>query len=144
MKTIEINRDYQNECGAYRRPLRCRYTQQLRLQDAFVELTEDGGVRARYNPEIGSAVPMTVWHNRDRRWAINPELTVSQIDELLDDIAPLLERVHAGSDTHWDGSNHVGTLDDDAQAASDEIEKICDSYYPEEWDLDLAWDLEDE
>lgn len=142
--TIAINRDYQNDCGVYRRPLRCRYSQQQQLQDAYIELQESGTVIATYNSEIGNAVPMTVLHNRDRRWSINPELTVKQINKLLDEIEPLLERVHSGSDTHWDGSNHVGTLTDDAQAASAEIEKICESYYPAEWDWDLDGDPEED
>lgn len=36
----------------------------------------------------------------------------------------LLERVHAGHSIEWDGHNSKGRLDDDAAAASEEIEGV--------------------
>jgi hypothetical protein len=53
----------------------------------------------------------------------------------------LLERVHAGHSVEWDGSNHVGRLDDDASAARDEIERILDGL--DDDDRAQVWDADD-
>jgi hypothetical protein len=64
---------------------------------------------------------------------------VAKIEALAEQVKPLLDRVHAGHTTHFDGSNYKGHLTDDAQEASDAIESIfdqadwCDDKHPV-WD----------
>jgi hypothetical protein len=113
-----------------------KYPQQTRPQPTYVELeceALDGAGRLSViiDAEIGGAVPMTVWHNRVLRWAINAEYAVgSAVNELLDSIAPLAERVVAGYECIWDGNNNVGQLNEDAIDASDEISRISDDWMP--------------
>lgn len=107
-------------------PLYCRCQGQTNAQPAYVELGEDGYVSADYSGEIGNGVPFTVWHRRTLRWAVPSQSSGNALADLIEsaDIVALLERVSAGHTVEWDGSNFVGSLDDDARAASDELESI--------------------
>lgn len=44
---------------------------------------------------------------------------------MVTELLPVFERLHAGHEVDWDGSNHVGKLSDDASQASDEIDSAC-------------------
>lgn len=114
--------------------LLCVYPRQQAPQDCYVWLDlTTGRLGADYNDQIGNAVPEKVWHGRRRRYAI-PLLQAASANALLTDLAPLAERVLAGSDIRWNGHNHVGVLDADAQAAEEEIERLCQG-----WEADLYW-----
>jgi hypothetical protein len=52
---------------------------------------------------------------------------VSKIEAIAGRVKPLLDRVHAGHSTHWNGSNYKCRLTDDAQEASDEIKRIFEN-----------------
>lgn len=107
-------------------PLYSRYQGQINAQPAYVELDEDGNVSADYSGEIGNAVPMTVWHRRTLRWSVSNQVRGDELADLLesDEVVALLERVYLGHTVEWDGNNHTGSLDDDARAASDELDTI--------------------
>jgi hypothetical protein len=122
-----------------RAPLYCRYHGQTRPQGAYIELDEDGRVDANYDAEIGGAVPMAVWHGRTRRYSVTPYLSGSALVELVDEISPLLERVHDGLSEEWDGSNHVGTLTADARSADEAIRDRLESV---ERDIDVVVDID--
>lgn len=108
-----------------------QYPGQTAPQDCYVQLVcETGELSASYNGEIGNAVPVGVWHRRVRRWTI-PALTESAANALLEEIAPLAERVVAGYSEVWDGSNHVGEFDADADAAVEAIARLCDRDWSE-------------
>lgn len=101
------------------------YDGQMAIQDCYIEIDlKAEAMEATYNGEIGNAVPMDVWHGLRRRYEI-PCILPATADALMADLLPLAERVQAGHETIWDGSNHVSRLSADAQAASDEIEAIC-------------------
>ncbi len=103
-----------------------KYRGESQPQSAYVTLDcESGELSAAASGIIGSGAPTNVWNNTARRWRI-PALTESAANALLDEIAPLAERVVAGFERVWDGSNHVGEYDDDATAAIDEIASLCD------------------
>jgi len=119
-------------------PLYCYYDGRYQSQMAYIELDEEGDVRARYNPEIGNGVPADVYNGLTRRWTISREvaryLPRTTVCEFLDRLAPLLERVCQGHSVRWNGSNNVGRLDDDALEASKLIDRAC---YDLEADRDL-------
>lgn len=104
-------------------PLYHVYPRQTKPQPAYVELDEDGDVSADYNGEIGNAVPMAVWHRRTLRFDVSPRVGGDDLADFLesDAVVALLERIHAGHTVEWNGNNHVGTLDDDAQAAAEAL-----------------------
>lgn len=114
-----------------RAPLYQHYQGQTQAQPAYVELEEDGTVNASYDPEIGGAVPMTVWHGRDRRYPVSNSISMDGLKALLAYITPLLQRVHDGLSIEWDGSNIVGRLTEAAENAEAKISRICES---DEWD----------
>lgn len=104
----------------------CRYPRQTEPQDVFVELNpETETLRADYDSEIGGAVPEGVWHGRVLRWLVPNALKPQAWVDLLDSIVPLAQRVCDGFSTRWDGNNHVGVLDADAETASEEIDRVC-------------------
>lgn len=139
--SLTINRDYR-ESGT-RRPLLKWYPRQNSPQSAHMEMDENGNVSVSWNAEIGNAVPMTVWNRRTIRVLIHAELTPGDIDELLDDVADLLEAIHAGHTVEWDGSNHVGQLTDDADAALYDLTRACEEAMPTDWDYDVDGERED-
>lgn len=79
------------------------------------------------------------WHGRVRCYAI-PRLTAAACNELLDLLVPLAARVADGFTLRWDGSNHVGELDDDAQQAEDLIDAECSR---EDRPTVVAWSASD-
>jgi hypothetical protein len=110
---------------ASRAPLYHRYDREINPQPAFVLLSEEGEVSADSSGEIGNGIPSSVWHGRDLRFPVSPFASGSDLADFLERFdrgRVLLERIHEGHSVEWDGSNYVGTLDDDAQAARDELE----------------------
>lgn len=107
-------------------PLYHRYPNQTNAQDAYVEMTEDGEVSADYSGEIGNGMPMSVWHGCTLRWSVPSDVRGNELADLLgtDEAIALLERIYAGHSVEWDGSNHTGGLDDDAQAASEALQDL--------------------
>lgn len=115
----------------------------------ILSLDEDGTVDV-YSRDYygGDGSPMDEWHNRTLTWGfgLRGDLSVIDRDTLARDLQPgghlysLIARVHAGHSVDWDGSNYVGALTEDAQEASDEIDRLLSSnhYYdddaPEVWD----------
>ena len=100
-----------------------------------LELTEGGDASLRTWDRHSSQNGMTfdVWHGRTLEWSASLSqggytmADVEKIKELAGLVKPLLERVHAGHTTHWDGSNYRGRLTEDAQEASEDIDRIFET-----------------
>lgn len=129
---ITIDRSYRDGGPA---PLYHHYDREINAQPAYLELDEDGTVCVDYSGEIGNAITSDVWHGRTLRYPVNPALSQSGIDRLIDAAMPLLERVYAGHDVEWDGSNFVGRMTDDAAAASEKLERLCEEWGPDPFDI---------
>lgn len=116
-----------------------KYDSQINPQPAYVRMTEEGDVDAYTSGEIGNAVPMDVWHSRTLTWSLPWSTDANALAELLEtpEVLALLERVHAGHEVSWDGSNHVGRLGEDAQDASYRLERIF-----EQADTVDVWDAD--
>lgn len=98
------------------------YDGQSEPQPAYIELdTQDGSLHADYNAEIGNAIPFSVYHGLHRRYGI-PILTGDAANRVMEEIAPLAERIVAGTEVEWDGNNNVAVLTADALAAEEELE----------------------
>ncbi|OGN97548.1 MAG: hypothetical protein A2Y89_06695 [Chloroflexi bacterium RBG_13_51_18] len=120
MRTIKITEKFE---------LAHQYPMQNKPQDCYVALDlKNETLSADWNCEIGTAVPMDVYHGHTRRYTI-PCLLMDTANFVLEDIAPLAERVIAGYKSMWTGNNNVATLNDDAQQAEGEINKICEETY---------------
>lgn len=103
-----------------------RYRGQTSAQDCYVWLNcKTSKLGVMRGAEIGSAVPFAVHHGHTQRWSI-PALKAKAANELLEEIAPLAARVVAGYSSEWDGSNNVAELSDDAEAAREEIDALCE------------------
>jgi hypothetical protein len=121
-------------------PLYCKYDGQINPQPAYVMLDEDGDVTADWSGEIGSSTPMRVWHGVDMRWSVAADIKPAVlVDYLQNEALPLLERVYAGHSVDWDGSNHRGTLDEDAQEASEELQELFDRETNNEENRTQVW-----
>jgi hypothetical protein len=123
-------------------PIYHRYPNQTAPQPGYIELDEDGNVTYDYDGAIGYAVPIDVWDGRTIRWTLPGDIRGKTLHRLLTVKLPgLLERVHAGHSVEWDGSNHVGRLDDDASAARAEIERILADLHDD--DRAAVYDVDD-
>jgi hypothetical protein len=103
-----------------------RYDGQADPQRCYIELdSQSWALSASYDMTIGGGAPVRVWHGRYKRWAI-PPLGDCAAHELLAKIVLLAERVCEGFEAHWDGAVYVCRYTDDANAATAEIEYLCD------------------
>lgn len=106
--------------------LYCRYPSEFAPQPAFLFLDlEAGEMWCDYT--AGDGLPESIYHRRTLTWAI-PILAATRAHELMDEAAPLARRILAGAEIEWDGGNHVGALDDDAQDAERQIEHVIETY----------------
>lgn len=112
-----------------------------------VDLDEDGtaliAVDSVHNSDNG--VPFHVWHRRTLRYTGEAcscgVVSEASLNELASKLSPLLDRVSAGHTVEWDGNNMKGQLTDDAQEASDEVDRIVNEW---EWQSDVeVWDAAD-
>lgn len=112
-------------------------------QPVYVELDlETGDLSAYASPEIGNGMPKRVYHRRAIRWTV-PVLTPEACNALLFEIEPHAGILLDGSAIEWDGSNHVGILDDDAQDAVQTISDLCDEGRFSESQRVSVWEASD-
>jgi hypothetical protein len=104
-------------------PVYCKYPGQFNAQPAFITLDlEDGDIDADYTSEIGNAVPARVWHGIVIRFAINPQSTADQIEQIINDNAEAFQQILDGADVVWDGNNYVGKLNAEAQEVYERLD----------------------
>ena len=112
-------------------PLYHQYPGQCQPQPAYIELDCRGAgeLMADWNGEIGNAIPMYYWNGLAVRWGISCAAAGGSIAALFEDADFLAccERIMAGFEEHWDGSNFVGRYTDDANSAIVDAERIIDS-----------------
>lgn len=123
-----------------------QYDGQNQPQPAYIELdVETGTLKASYDSVVGTASPASVRYGFERRYAI-PILTGEAANALMEMLVPLADRVVADWEEHWDDSNTVVRLGEDALAAEQEMEELIraetadhpDDSMVAEWDLDGA------
>jgi len=115
--------------------LACWYRSQTAPQSCFVELDcRAQTLRANYKPEIGYICPSSVWHGHNQRWTI-PILTAGAANKLMEAILPVCDRVVAGYESCWDGSNNVARFSEDATDAIDEIGQVIGEMPFNDFDL---------
>lgn len=120
-----------------------RYPGQTSPQGCYVELDcRTGELSAATNAELGSAVPSAVWHGHCVRWPILP-LKALAAERLLQELAPLAQRVVDGYECVWDGSNHVAHRTHDAREAIQEITGVCGARSEDEESCLRVWDAGD-
>jgi hypothetical protein len=120
-----------------------KFRGQNQRQPVFVELDlESGDLSAYVSPDIGNGMPERVYNRRAIRWEI-PVLTPEACNALLDEIEPHAGILWDGSTIEFDGRNHVGTLDDDAQDAVQTISDLCDEGRFSEAQRVSVWDADD-
>jgi hypothetical protein len=127
MNTLEVTVTTIPVSGAA--ALYCRYPRQSQAQDTYLQLDLGRGTfRADYNAEIGNAVPEEVWHGRTLRWPLPYTLNADAANDLLRTCEPLAARLLEGAEVVWDGNNHRGRLNPDAQAADAAIRAEISRY----------------
>lgn len=126
------------------------YDGQSQAQPAYIELdVRDGTLLADYAAEVGRGKTPSVFHGFERHYRI-PVLTGEAANRVMEEIAPLADRILADWEEVWDGNNKVARLGEDAYAAEAEImaELGCDDdryksrFGPDDlvgqWDIDGA------
>ena len=111
-------------------PVYHQYSRQNQPQPAYIELDcrNNGELMADYSGEIGNAVPMYYWHGLAVRWAIPAETSGDSLRSLFEnaDFLALCQRIIAGFEEKWDGSNWVGSYSDDASEVISEAETMIE------------------
>jgi hypothetical protein len=101
--------------------------------DALILEIEEGGNVALFVQTYygGDGTRMDVWHGRTRQFTLigkggaHIDLNALRADLRPDGrLAPLIDRIAAGLDSDWDGSNFKGTLTADARKAEDELDYL--------------------
>lgn len=106
--------------------LYCHYGSKLSPQPVFLMIDcENAKVEISYDPEIGNAIPFSVFHGREHWVPVQLYMSAEQANDLLLAVSDELQKVFDGYSSHWDGSNHVGTLTKEAEAALKEIERTA-------------------
>ena len=106
-------------------PLYRRYPGQIDPQPVHIEIDpEKRTLTAGINYEIGSAVPVDVWHGVRLRIAGSRYMTGAGWAALLDDpkILALAAEICDGHTLYWDDGNRRGLLTEDARLAYKELE----------------------
>ena len=116
-------------------PVYTKYDSEFQPQPAYIRMDEDGEIDAWVNGEIGNAVPASIWHGRTLTWRVPSNVRGDALLAFVKEHQPLFERVYLGHEVDWDGRNHVGTLDEDAQEASEAIVAEAGSLYDETIDV---------
>ncbi|MFI1312773.1 hypothetical protein ACH4TS_21915 [Streptomyces albidoflavus] len=121
-----------------------QYNGQHEAQPAYIELDlESETLLASYDAEVGNAVPFSVYHGFERRYTI-PVLTDEGVNQLMEQLVPLANRVVADWERHWDGNNFVARLGEDAIAAEQELKELISADatdYPAD-SVVAAWDID--
>lgn len=108
-------------------PVYEKYDREFQAQPAYIRMDEDGEIDAWVNGEIGNAVPASIWNGRTLTWRVPSDVRGDALLAFVKEHQGLFERVYLGHEVDFDGNNHVGKLDEDAQEASEEIEQAAES-----------------
>lgn len=107
-----------------RDPVFRQYSGQNSPQPAFLELDcKTGVVRATHNCEIGNAIPFSVYHGHDRRFAIPCYASCRWINAIMRQCRPHFQAILDGYTAEWDGHNTVAQFTDEARG---EMECVAD------------------
>lgn len=112
-------------------PVYEKYDSEFQAQPAYIRMDEGGEIDAWVNGEIGNAVPAFILNGRTLTWHVPSNVRGDALLAFVQEHRSLFERVYLGHDVAWDGNNHVGKLDADAQEASEEIETKTESLHEE-------------
>lgn len=85
--------------------------------------TETGEVSVGQSHQSDNAVPMRVWHGIDRRIHLSSLVDAEALTEGINagEIDALVRRVCAGTETVWDGNNHVARCTPDVEDAEEAL-----------------------
>jgi len=111
---------------------------QVTFPEVYLDV-EAGWLGMRKGRRVGEAYPMREWHGYVQAWNLNGIPTTREANAILTEMKPLAQRIVAGYESVWDGNNHVARYSDDAQAAIDELDVICNAYDDSSltvWDAD--------
>jgi len=110
-------------------PLFHRYPRQDAEQAAFIELDlRNETLCGNWNAEIGNAVPFSVYHGHERNYSIPATANGEAINELLDTLLPLAEKLLDTYESAWDGNNHVAHFQGSAPEIEQEIESTISDW----------------
>ncbi|UXY13852.1 hypothetical protein N8I74_11015 [Chitiniphilus purpureus] len=126
-------------------PVYCQYQGQSGPQPAYITIhPESESASAGYSSETGNGCPESIYHNRAYRVRIPADVRGTAIAEFLEDTdtQALISSIIAGYSCDWDGSNHRGSLNDDAESALAELEQAAerlqwDDCRAQIWDEDM-------
>jgi hypothetical protein len=94
------------------------------VQPTYVELDLDSGdLSADYSGDVGGGVPERVWNGEVVRYAIDPDLTASEINQLLDEIGAISQEWIDAREQFEPGAWGRGPIDYDAGF---KIQQLCD------------------
>jgi len=104
-------------------PLYAQYDGQCTAQPSYVELDLDSGnLGADYSSAVGGGVPIRVWEGDVVRYDVDPQLTADEINDLLDEIAPIAQE--------WIDARQGDELDSDTISyvidAGFKIQQLCE------------------
>ena len=121
---------------------RCWYGSQNSPQNGVVQLDEEGRISIDYIND-NSSTPIKVWSGHVTQWAFSPWVSAGDLRKALDELREELQRVLEGREEVYDGQRERVRLTDDAQEASEAIERHLEALEASDEDCDeVAADFE--
>ena len=130
-------------------PLYTQYAGQVTAQPSYVEFDLDSGnLGADYSSAVGGGVPVRVWNEEVLRFDIDPQLTASEINALLDKVAPIAKNLLIAYSLSDVLDHRVKSQRDRVEDYKFEISQICEKertisggvWSAEDWIGDLNHD----
>jgi hypothetical protein len=109
-----------------------------------LDLEGDGEMWVDYKYPSDNSCGQREWHKVQLTYPIPNNLTPEGYNDLMvcSTVTALTARIVAGATVEWDGNNFVGSLDDDAEAAHDDLYAYLDGVYAEDFAHLEPWDAE--
>lgn len=104
----------------------------------------DGDLACGFNPELGPPYGQTTAVAYGLVLTADiPVLTADAANRLLDEAAPIAQRVLDGADEYWNGDNRVGRLNPAAESAWGELVDLCSVENFDARDMVSGWSVSD-
>lgn len=115
------------------RPLYMRFAGQNSPQPAYLYLNSNGSVECEYSGSIGNGMSLAVFNHQILRFRIDCQLSGGEIDNLVEELKPLLTKLHTENPIQWNACRGCMSrgMGESLDALCEQIQRVCDNTYSE-------------
>jgi hypothetical protein len=116
------------------RPLLRHYDGEYFNQPAYLYIDSDNTFYCDYTGCVGGGAPSDVHNGLTLRFAIDEKLVQSEIDELLEKVKPLVEKLIANSEIDYNNCNRTRVINEVGMDVYHDIERLCELHISQDFD----------